>query len=207
MGATQPRWSPDGDSVLFLSGFWRGTALKEIDIHSPYAGSVAGVPKGVWQPSFSLDGRSILYSMPTKNPRGGWRVDLWTVPAAGGSPMRLIQHGAYGAYSPDGSTIAYHRTSPQPNAYCGACWWVESGLVFAAADGSDELGQSRGGTVAPPEVFENTLARWSPDGSMVLHTLPTNSGTPAAMVLREWRRARPCDSAQACSRPGSTTTP
>ena len=116
-----------------------------------------------------------------------WRVDLWTVPAAGGSPIRLIRHGAYGAYSPDGSTIAYHRTSPQPNAYCGACWWVESGLVFAAADGSDELGQSRGGTVAPPEVFENTLARWSPDGSMVLHTLPTNSGTPAAMVLRDRR--------------------
>ena len=179
-GASEGRWSPDGASIVFLSGLGRSAMLKVVDVETGEAVRVQGVPRGVWQPSFSPDGRSILFSMATENPRRAFRVDLWTVPAIGGTPTRLIQHAGYGSYSPNGDTIAYHRTSPQGGAYCGYCWWVETGLVFAAADGSEELGVARGGTVAPPEVFEASAARWSPDGSMVLHTGPTNPGMPSA---------------------------
>jgi dipeptidyl aminopeptidase/acylaminoacyl peptidase len=188
VAASQGRWSPDGTTIVFLSGLGRSATLKVVDVETGAEVRVEGVPNGVWQPSFSPDGRSILFSMATRNPRGGFRVDLWTVPATGGTPTRLIQHGGYGSYSPDGGTIAYHRTGPQPNAFCGYCWWVETKLVFAAADGSERLGMAPGGMVAPPEVFEASVARWSPDGSMVLHTGPTNVGSPAEIVVRDMRR-------------------
>ena len=170
LAATSGRWSSDGSHVVFLGGGFMTSRLKVVDVTSGEVRRVKGVPRGVWEPSFAPDGRSILFSMATSTPGGGWRVDLWTVPRQGGTPTRFIRHGGYGAYAPDGTTIAYARTRPQPHAFCGQCWWMASRLSIAAADGSDELGMSEGGMIAPPQAHLMSGARWSPDGTMLMRT-------------------------------------
>jgi dipeptidyl aminopeptidase/acylaminoacyl peptidase len=187
LAATGGRWSPDGSKIVFLGGGFLTSRLKRIDVTTGDVERVHGVPRGVWEPSFSPDGRSILFSMATATPRGGWRVDLWTVPVGGGIRTRLIRHGGYAAYSPDGSTIAYHRTQPQPSAFCGKCWWIEGGLSIAAADGREELGMSHGGMIAPPQAHLMSGARWSPDGSMVMHTELVAITGRAEIVVRDVR--------------------
>jgi Tol biopolymer transport system component len=187
LAATGGRWSPDGSRIVFLSGGFLTSRLKVIDVASGEVERVHGVPRGVWAPSFSPDGRSILFSMAISTPRDGWRVDMWTVPERGGTPRRLIRYGGYAAYSPDGSTIAYHRTTPQPSAFCGKCWWVEGGLSVADSDGREELGMSQGGMIAPPQAHRTSGARWSPDGSSLMHTGVTGVNGRADIVVRDLR--------------------
>ena len=50
---------------------------------------------------------------------------------------------------------------------------IGSGLTIVPSDGSRQPGGSRGGTVAPPEIFEGSVANWSPDGTKVLFVLPS----------------------------------
>jgi hypothetical protein len=187
LAATEGRWSPDGSHVVFLSGGFMTSRLKTIDVDSGEVRRVDGVPRGAWAPSFTPDGRSIVFSMATPTPRGGWRVDLWTVPRDGGTPTRLIRYGGYAAFSPDGSTLAYHRTAPQASAFCGRCWWIETRLSTADADGSEELGVSEGGMIAPPQAHLMSGARWSPDGSLLLHTGGVNIDGRADIVVRDLR--------------------
>ena len=91
-----------------------------------------------WYPHWSPDGRTLLFN------RDG---DLWTVPAAGGSPRNLTDNKVTwlwgGAWSPDGTRIAYVRNSD--------VWTV-------LADGSDPRFLVRPGNGA--WLFID----WSPDG-------------------------------------------
>jgi dipeptidyl aminopeptidase/acylaminoacyl peptidase len=190
LAAAGGRWAPDGSRIVFLSGGFLTSRLKTIDVTTGAVERIDGVPRGVWEPSFTPDGRSILFSMATENPRGGWRVDLWTVSDQGGTPRRLIRHGGYAAYSPDGSTIAYHRTTPQSSAFCGKCWWIGTGLSSAEADGREELGMSLGGMIAPPQAHLMSGARWSPDGSSLMHTGTVGMGGAAEIIVRDLRTGK-----------------
>lgn len=69
-----------------------------------------------WMPSWSPDGSTIVYvSSPDiiGHPANGTQ-DIWTIPAAGGTPTQLTIYGGvdgYGPeYSPDGSRILYSTT-------------------------------------------------------------------------------------------------
>ena len=187
LAATSGRWSPDGSRIVFLSGGFLTSTLKTIDLTTGEVERVSGVPQGVWEPSFTPDGRSILFSMATPTPGGGWRVDLWTVPKDGGIRERLIRHGGYAAFSPDGTTIAYHRTTPQSSAFCGKCWWIASRLSITDADGREELGMSHGGMIAPPQAHAMSGARWSPDGTSLMHTGGVRVNGRAEIMVRDLR--------------------
>lgn len=188
LAATSGRWSPDGSRIVFLSGGFLLSRLKVIEVATGEVQRIEGVPRGVWEPSFSPDGRSILFSMATRTPQGSWRTDLWTVPVNGGTPTRLLEHGAYGAYSPDGSTIAYHRTGG--GGWCGKCWWVGTGLSLTDVDSLSERPDPVGSMSAPPQAFLSTGARWSPGGLMVMHTGPSGVGGRAEIVVRDLRSGK-----------------
>lgn len=102
----QPRLSPDGKRVAFA-------ALGRLYVQ-PRAGgtpaAVAGVAGMAWQPSWTPDGRSLVYV--TWDAVGGGAV--WSIPAAGGRPRRLSQASAYYSepvVSPDGRSVAVLRAS------------------------------------------------------------------------------------------------
>lgn len=101
-----PKLSPDGGRVAFA-------ALGKLYVQDRAGGSpraVAGIEGMAFQPSWSPDGRTLVYVTWSGEGEGGGA--LWSIPAAGGKPRRLSQASAYysePAVSPDGRSVAVLR--------------------------------------------------------------------------------------------------
>lgn len=111
---SRPRFSPDGAWIAFSGEYDGNTDVYLI----PAAG---GEPRRLtWHPDLDLvndftpDGAHVLFESPREVANDRLR-QLFTVPVAGGHPERLpLPSGFDGAYSPDGTKIAY---SPQRRAF------------------------------------------------------------------------------------------
>jgi len=139
---SNPRWSPKGDRLLFLSSGRRPDAKNQLYVIPADGGEarlVAEVETGVQGPRWSPDGRRILFSSRTWEPEKpksdvvvvrrlfyklngvglfpGKRVHLFTVPARGGKPKQLTRGefdvAAYD-WGPRGLEVAY-ATNKEPN--------------------------------------------------------------------------------------------
>jgi Tol biopolymer transport system component len=109
---------------------------------------------GAGGPTWSPDGRTIVFSASTTNPDGTVRpAALYSVPAAGGQPARLTDEigAARPEWSPDGTQIAFDAPGDDPN-----------GSIFLMhPDGSDVTRITPagwGGAIDPT---------WSPDGTEI----------------------------------------
>ena len=142
-----PRWSPDGDMLLFLSNRRlpeSKTQLYVIGTGGGEARLVSDLETGVSSPKWSPDGKAILFSSRIWEPEkpesdvvvvkrirfklngvgmfAGKRVHLFTVKATGGKP-RQVTKGEYdvSAYSwnPDGGEISYitNKENDQDTSY------------------------------------------------------------------------------------------
>lgn len=112
----QPSFSPDGRSVAFVSN--RGGSL-DIWVGLVSGGSpvrVTNDPNFKAWPHWSPDGSEISYSR--LNESGLW--DVWTVPALGGAPRKLLSNANGSAWSPDGKAIAYGDSSRRTLWICDA---------------------------------------------------------------------------------------
>jgi Tol biopolymer transport system component/DNA-binding winged helix-turn-helix (wHTH) protein len=150
-----PRWSPDAKTIVFDAGQRNGPAI--------YSVSVTGGPPRVLVPSdthtnvcpsFSRDGKWVYFAS-----RRSGDFQVWRVPAEGGNPVQLTNHGGHAAIaSLDGKLIYYAKTqyanpeiwqipsnggpekllSPLLNPVTWAAWSVtERGIVFAHPSGHD----------------------------------------------------------------------
>ncbi|UIJ46739.1 amidohydrolase family protein [Sphingomonas cannabina] len=102
-----PRLSPDGRRVAYTA---LGTLYTQALAPGAPPVAVPGVEGMAYQPSWSPDGRTLVYV--TWNASDGGHV--WSVPANGGRPRRLTQTPAFytePAVSPDGRTVAVLRAS------------------------------------------------------------------------------------------------
>ena len=102
-----PRFSPDAKRVAFA-------ALGKLYVQALTAGggpvSVGGVEGMAFQPSWTPDGRALVYV--TWDAQGGGAV--WSIPAHGGRPHRLTTAPAFYTeplVSPDGRSVAVLRAS------------------------------------------------------------------------------------------------
>jgi Tol biopolymer transport system component len=151
-----PSLSPDGGSVAFASGRAGDMRIYVQQIAGgrmiPVATSLAEHQR--W-PQWSPDGARILFqagrahaASPLPDPAGS---SVFTVPALGGAPRRLIDAAAVGAavspaWSPDGARIAFGRNDS---------------LFVMPADGGAPQRVAVGPALHAP--------RWSPDGERLAY--------------------------------------
>jgi Tol biopolymer transport system component len=161
---TAPRWSPDGTKIVFQRGAAGGVVgdLYVLDVASGRVEQITHLPSvkaGLYYmaPTFSADGRSVLFTFPTEvasGPNGRhleW--DLWMVPSSGGDATLLVKNAGFADAEPNGTSIVYVALRSDGKGDPGF------GDVYVA--GSDG---SRPRKLASGETF---LPRWSPDGSEV----------------------------------------
>ena len=119
---SQPAFSPDGSKIAFVSARDHGgrlgialnlaplsqsmnTKLGDIFIAPALGGSAVKLVEDGYYPAWSPDAKRIVFMSNREGP-----VDLWSIPADGGSPNRLTHDTDVDfqpAWSPDGKWIAY----------------------------------------------------------------------------------------------------
>jgi len=159
-----PRFSPQGDRILYTSFETGFPQIKMLDVASVSAralGSVDGTM--AFAPRFSPDGNSIIYSLE----RGG-NTDLYRMSVSGGGGSPLTNSPAIEtapSYSPDGSQIVFESDrSGRPQIY-----------VMPAGGGEPTRISFGEGSYGTPV--------WSPRGDMIAFT-KQNAGRFHIGVMR-----------------------
>lgn len=114
-----PRWSPDGEWLVFdsrvRSGDEGGTpAVYVVKAQGPSQPvRLTGAQEGAVAPSWSHDGRWIYFA----SPRSG-RMEVWRVPAFGGPSVAVTREGGYEAFeSSDGNWLYYTKARTTPGIW------------------------------------------------------------------------------------------
>jgi Tol biopolymer transport system component len=162
-----PRFSPDGSQIvyqakgggvsvgdLFLVDVSTGQTTQLTDLKKAASGLYAMAP------SFSPDGKTVLFHRPHANYsdepsnflKQSW--DVWSVPATGGRPELLLRNAVGARLSPDGRTIIYFKSSHR-DPFIGDMW-------VADTDGTDTRILVRGGVAT-------LSAEWSPDATRIAY--------------------------------------
>lgn len=156
-----PRWSPDGSTIVYQGGRTEGGRIGNIFVVDVTTGVTTRitdlnvVTSGFYYmaPTFTPDGTSILFTMPTDTSTQRW--NLWSVPATGGDPTLVRRNAGSADFSPVGALLYVGIRSDPTNLP------IFDGL-FVSEDG---IGRER---LVDGELFS---PRWSPYGSMIAYAV------------------------------------
>lgn len=169
-----PVWSPDGKWIAYEhdGDLWKvRVSLLGAPLGQPIQVTSGGVQDG--QATWSADSKTIAFHSGI-----GRDFDLWTVPAAGGTPTWLTGAPGFGDYDPayakNSSSVAYASFSPNGQA---ARQWV---AAYTYDAGTWSVGNHRyhfeaewsgGGEITPEISFEASDAAPTYDGFVLLRPL------------------------------------
>lgn len=158
-----PAWSPGGSMIVYLGIDQTDPDgpgnLYLLDIATGDSSQITDLPQtpvmlgSYLSPSFSQKGDTVYFQYP----RGATQVrDLWSVPITGEEPTLVRRRAAYGEVSPDGTQIAFLRsTTSDP--------WAGEGIEIVGTLEPD----------AEPRTLVNggsiQWQRWSPDGTRIAY--------------------------------------
>jgi TolB protein len=158
----QPRFSPDGERVVFCSnrtGNWDlwvvsrdGTGLTQLT--DQRTDEIA--------PCWSPDGSQMAFTV-----WGGrsHQWELWTLDADAPGARRFLAYGMFPDWSPDGRRITFQRARQRGTRWFSV-WTIE--LVDGEARYPTEVAYS--------DVAACTVPRWSPTGEMIIYCAVRNTG-------------------------------
>ena len=106
LSAGSPRWSPDSRLLVFDRLSEDGRAhVYVVDPRDRQPRRLTSWNYGDWLPTWSHDARWVYFNSAASGSR-----EVWKVPAGGGEPMRVTEHGgSVGVESLDGRLLYYHR--------------------------------------------------------------------------------------------------
>ena len=183
----EPRWSPDGKRLAWMSTQFEGRFHLYVadlvngalsGVRRVSADTVSGLPRAYYSardhalsPSWSPDGRELVYVNNAGHEWGSGGVWRAAVPAAGGTLSgRELRHeettwAARPDWSPDGRRVVYA-------SYIGRMFHQ---LFVMTAEGKNPIQLTFG-------EYDATQPRWSPDGQRIAY-LANESGMPELRVI------------------------
>ena len=169
-GACQPRWSPDGMKIVFISPCIRhmnsypGSNLFIINADGSDLVPLPSAPGGDYDPSWSPDGNQIVFTSLRKEGVPG----IFIINLKDNSIKSLVEDETRSIYqpawSPKGNEIAYVNSDNRI--------WV-----------MDVNGSNRRSLIVGGGDYRLNNPAWSPDGSVVIYNQSVLSDTTGATVL------------------------
>ena len=170
-GACQPKWSPDGMRMVFISPCVRnlisypGASLFLINADGTGLTPLPSVPGGDYDPSWSPDGTQLAFtSLRKKGVPGIFIMDLkadYSIKSLVEDETKAISQPAW---SPNGTEIAYVNSDNRI--------WV-----------MDVNGGNRRDLISGGGDFRVFQPAWSPDGSVIIYTQSVISDTTGSTEL------------------------
>ena len=169
-GACEPKWSPDGLRIVFISPCVRhlssypGAGLSIIKADGTGLIPLPSAPGGDYDPSWSPDGNQIAFtSLRKEGVPGIFILNLldYTVKSLVDDETRAISQPAW---SPNGKEIAYVNSDNRV--------WV-----------MDANGENRRSLISGEGDYLISGPSWSPDGTVVIYTRQVLSDTTGATNL------------------------
>ena len=169
-GACEPKWSPDGMMLVFISpcvwhrNSYPGANLYIINADGTGLVPLPNVPGGDYDPSWSPDGKQIAFT----SLRNGGGPGIYILNLIDYSVKSLVEDETRAisqpAWSPNGTVLAFVNSDNRI--------WV-----------MDVNGANRHSLIAGGGDYRLTAPSWSPDGSVVIYTRQVLSDTTGATVL------------------------
>jgi Tol biopolymer transport system component len=169
-GACQPRWSPNGAKIVFISPCLRhqnsypGANLFIINADGTGLVPLPSAPGGDYDPSWSRDGLRIAFT----SLRNGGVPGIYIIDLVDYSIISLVENETRAisqpAWAPNGKEIAYVNSDNRI--------WV-----------MDDKGENRRNLTIGEGDYVINGPSWSPDGSVVIYSQSVLSDTTGATIL------------------------